>query len=172
MPIEVTTEYTYPLYRKFYNFHTFFRTTGRKILWIVLLAILTLAFALNFAVSIDTGDFSSTGYVTVLAVFWPLYFILLPRMAYKGMVVRRGLTEHCHITEEAVQVNATHTGAQSVSTYQWEAILTVYETKELFLLYIAKNQAILIDKSAMADCDVIRLAGLSAAKLGDKFHKT
>lgn len=167
--IEVTTEYTYPVFQKFYFFVIYRRSTGRIILHTVLDVFLLLMLVLSGAVGVMTKDFTVFGYTAVCIVFLALYTFLLPRINYKGQIASKGLTSKTTFTDECIFSEGSGKGMQMTETYHWDTLYSAYDTKGFFYVFVAKNQGIIVDKSKMSAQDITWLGGMLANKLGNKF---
>ncbi len=163
MPIEVTTRYTYTTYRNFFNFSLYRRTFQRRCGWLIVACLIWLGLILLV---------QSWWMRAAILLLIGLLTILLPRPFYKRYIAHRRLIEHCRITEERIEVTGEADGVQTKDTYRWSDLCYAYETVTLFVLYITPKQIILLDQYALTADEATRLAGLAAAKLGDKFHKT
>lgn len=167
--IEVTTEYTYPVYRKFYFFAIYRRSTGRFVFQIVLDVLYLLVLILSGAVGVMTKDYTTFGYLVFLGIFLAAFTFLLPRINYKGLIASKGIVSKSTFTDECITSEASGTGMQMTEKYVWDSIHSAYETISFFYIFIARNQGIIVDKSKMSAQEITWLGGMLANKLGDKF---
>lgn len=172
LPISVTTEYTYPIFRKFSYFSTYFRSTGNKIFWIIL-AILWFLILLPLSVVLAVFDPSNSSvliFIIVFTVVFAVYLNILPRLVYKQQYISKGITETTVFTADGMEVIIQSNTASGSQKWAWQGIHSVYEVNAFFYIYIAKNQADIVDKSKMSEGDVEAVRSLLAAVMGPKFY--
>lgn len=167
--IEVTTEYTYPVFKKFFNFVNYQRSVGRIIYWIVLDAILLIATVMAVIATVMTKDYTVMSYVIILIVFLTVFQIVLPRISYKGQIASRCHVETDIFSEENIKTVGTAKVGQMNQIFYWEGLHSAYETKGFFYIFVARNQGLIVDKSKMSAQEITWLGGLLASKLGNKY---
>lgn len=167
--IEVITEYTYPVYRKFHFFAIYRRSTGRFIFQTVLDVLLLLMIVLSGAVGVMTKDYSVFGYMIFLGVLLTAFTFLLPFINYKGLIASKGIISKSTFSDECITSEASGKGMQMTETYHWNALHSAYDTKGFFYIFVARNQGIIVDKSKMSAQEITWLGGMLAGKLGNKF---
>ena len=134
--------------------------------------------------------FAAVGFIStgLLLIICPgsrlqLYFILflvvlafklfmdfsLPKIAFKNSLAAVRQTVRLFSGHFITETNGANHSAQSTTKYI--ALHMAYELKDLFLLYIAKGQAFLLPKSAMAEETAEQLQTALRMHLGPKFKQ-
>ncbi len=167
--IEVTTEYTYPTFRKFSNFASYRRSTGRIVFWTAFAVIMVVCAIVGLIASLQTQDYSFAAYLIGFVVFYTVFLTVLPRIAYKGQIAGRGMVDVTTFTEENITVVTKGKVGEMNQTFFWNALHSAYDTKGFFYIFIARNQGIIVDKSKMSVQEITWLGALLAGKLGKQY---
>lgn len=153
-PLRVKSQYSYDDYREYFIFSLFRGkrySVGIRLFFIgypVLIALVTLSAIIYGPDSFLI--FSDAALILIYAVFlFMIYY--LPRKNYKniGKLFTSGVIfEFRNNDIIAKQSNNLYDGE---GTLKYEALFKVYETKKMFYIFIAPNQAFLINKNGIID---------------------
>lgn len=167
--IEVTTEYTYPVYRAFYNFASYRRNTGRRIYFLVLESVMLICSIFTAIAGIMTKDYTYFGCIFAFLIIFNVLLFFIPRINYNGLIASKGVVSKTTFTDACITSEASGKSIQMTENYLWDGIHSAYDTKGFFYIFVARNQGIIVDKSKMSAQEIMWLGGMLASKLGKKY---
>ena len=146
-PIELNGSLTLGELTRFHYFHVWRKAWKPGLISALLVAVTAIALG-SYA---DESGVSRMRIVfAAFLVAWIAFVILAPyRLARKMWAERKYLAEPLRqiFTLQTIE----RSGATISSKLAWTVVREIYETKTLFLLYIAPNQAIIVPKSFFPD---------------------
>lgn len=164
-------EIDYPLYRKFYLFHS--RRGLRKFIFplaYILIAVGILSGAIYFLTVGFQGSMLRLMGILILGLLLILYFNLLyPRILYKYARNMYEVPLTLQLYADHIKLDAKGVKYSGKSETKYEALDSAFETKDMFFMYLTKRQAYLLAKDTIAPEAAQQLRSILQAKLGAKF---
>jgi len=164
---ETKTVYTYKNLLEFnYNY-----AKNRKVFW-TLLAVIDAVFFACYALLLALGEVDAMMnlclvLVLVISLLELFIFFLLPRFLLKKSPVLDA-TEVCTFTEKEITFhNELPSGKREGSVY-YPSVYAVYVSKNLYIIYLDKTQALLIDKSNFDEESRPQFEAFLKSALGEK----
>ncbi|HOB34354.1 MAG: YcxB family protein [Firmicutes bacterium] len=168
--VVVEFDMDYSLYRKFFKFHSnrgFLKYLSAFVYILLAVGIIGTGLLLLLCPGLRLQF-----YLILFLVVLGLKLLMdygLPKLAYKNTLAAFKQTVRLfsdHFITEAHREN--HSGQ---STTQYTALHRAYENKEMFYLYIARGQAFLLPKAAMAEEAIEQLRNALRTHLGSRFKQ-
>jgi len=159
--VKARTEYTKKLLVRFARFNAV-NSIG-KIITYIILEIITLGIvAFGFYGAITEGE--AFELAVVFAVVFPLIVpamvFVVPLLAAKESKNLIGGLNKYEFTEREIIVDSTIQETIAQTKMNYDALVCVFETKDMFYLYISKRQALILSKLDIIDGSVSELKNL------------
>ncbi len=140
-----------------------------------LLIFIGIAFFICCFFNLTPLDFIIAG--LVFFVVFPLFVFLNTLMTAKNTsktsrIISDDTIDTFVFTDDAVYVKEVNGNYRSTHAYPYDFFYTVRETKKHYFLFIAKNQAWIIEKNGLKEGNIDNLNAFLKCKLGDHRFKS
>ena len=165
--VEVETKYTYESYKQYYWFSLFrgkYYRYGKVVFhFFTALAIVIAILSFAWLDSVLAGVISTVS--TVIFCWYYLMAFVRPKRYVKQSPSFFQTGHRFIFDEDSLSVMQTGEIASGTSTAQYSALIKVYETREMFYVYVSPVQAFLLAKKDIVKGTPEELRGLLQSKL-------
>ena len=167
--IKATTVYDFPTYKRYALFHL---NKGRLYLTIITCAISILGIFVGLYTMIRYGyDGAMMVCLTILSlnlIFQAYLYFFSPRVHYKSNRGFANMKNEFEFDESGITVHSSNPNTDGTSTFNYDVLHKIYETKDSFYLYVNRSQAFLISKDGFTEGNATELSVLLSRKLPPK----
>jgi len=168
MEITASHKYTYKSYKKFFKL-----TIG----WLNYLFIaLEIILAINIIISLfglvfGGSDIISLVMFILLEIFWIAFHLYFPRLSYKKTSIAKDASDNYVFYDDKLLVKSESKGVSSEGSVEYKVIKKVYETGEMFYVYISQQQAFIVEKATIAGGTADDIRNLLIKSVGQNKYK-
>jgi len=168
MIVKAKTEYTLQLLKKIARFNAF-KNQGKIVYYCILELIILCMAALSILLVFTSEKSEDIVFLAVCAVIIafvvPLFVLLLPSLSVKMSKYVIGAENLYQFTEDEILIESTLPLSSGQTKANYAYFHRIYETREMFYLYISKRQAFILKKSDIIEGSVSDLKNLFISKL-------
>ena len=166
--IEITTQGSYDLYKKYYMFSLFrgkYYKQGPILTFIVAIAGIIVALTSGISFGFEVVDITVLIILTLMIILMLFLIFVLPKLYYKSARNFAESTNKYRFTDEYMLVESSSNLTKGSSQIEYSALHKVLEIDEMILIYISSSQAFVIPKKDCFSGDIQYLQKLLKSKV-------